>query len=157
MRLQVLARKRTTVLARLRVLLLVGGLVGVVLAVGGCAAAPSSTGSAARIGFTQTQTAQSYAVTLSVSPAKFGTNTFVVTVKTAGGEAVSGAEVKLATQMLDMDMGVQTAQLRPTRTPGMYSGQSDLNMSGRWEAMVDVAPPSAALLEPFDFRFSASY
>jgi hypothetical protein len=118
---------------------LVGGLLALVLAVGGWGAS-SSTGTPADTGFTQTQTAQSYAVTLAVSPAKFGTNTFQVTVKTAQGQAVSGATVKL----------------QPTDAPGTYCGQSDLAMSGHWQVIVDVAPPHAEPLLPFNFRFSAT-
>jgi hypothetical protein len=129
----------------------------VVVVMGGCAAPSSTTGARTSTGFVATQTAQSYAVTLSVSPAKFGTNTFVVTLRTARGEAVSGADVRLATQMLDMDMGVQTAQLQPTSTPGIYPGQWDLTMSGHWQVLVNIVPPGDVMLQPFVFRLSASY
>jgi hypothetical protein len=137
------------------------GLVLFMVAVCGCTAAASpSTGSGSSTssrGFTQAQTAQGYTVTLRVSPDKFGTNTFLVTLKNAQGTAVNGAGVQIATQMLDMDMGVQTAHLTPTGVPGEYSGQSDLTMAGHWEVFVHVVPPSAGPPQAFDFRFSTSY
>ncbi|HLY30441.1 MAG TPA: copper resistance protein CopC, partial [Ktedonobacterales bacterium] len=58
--------------------------------------------------FVQTKTAGAYHVTLKVTPDTFGTNTFTVTVKDAQGKPVSGAAVLIQTQMLDMDMGVQS-------------------------------------------------
>jgi copper transport protein len=96
-------------------------------------------------------------VSLTVDPDRFGTNTFTVTLKDANGHPISGAGVIIATQMLDMDMGVQTAQLQPTNTPGIYSGQSDLTMAGNWQITVKVLPPNSKDLDLFPFKLAAGY
>jgi putative copper export protein/methionine-rich copper-binding protein CopC len=103
------------------------------------------------------QTAGGLTATLRVSPDAFGTNTFTVTLRDARGQPVSGAGVIIADEMLDMDMGVQTAQLKPTTEAGVYSGQADLTMAGHWQVTVQVLPPNSQQLQKFVFRFSASY
>lgn len=109
--------------------------------------------------FTETQTAGGYSVTLHVTPATFGTNTFVVTVRDGQGKPVDGASVLLQTQMLDMDMGTQSIQLQPASTsaPGSYSGQADLTMAGHWRVTVKVTPPNAKLSVQSAFTFIATY
>ncbi|MGZ3583580.1 MAG: copper resistance protein CopC, partial [Ktedonobacterales bacterium] len=75
-------------------------------ATSGAPAAPSSSGA-----IIQTQQVNGYAVTLKVTPAQFGTNTFTVTVKDASGQPVKNVSVLIETVMLDMDMGTQAVQL----------------------------------------------
>jgi copper transport protein len=107
----------------------------------------------------QTQHASNYAITLDVTPAAFGTNTFTVKVQDAQGKAVDGASVLLQTTMLDMDMGVQNVQLKAVgaSAPGTYSGQSDLTMAGHWDLLIKVLPPNGTQFVQADFRLSASY
>jgi copper transport protein len=117
------------------------------------AAAPSSGA------FVQTQQAGGYAVTLKVVPATFGTNTFTVTVKDKQGNAVDGASVLIQTDMLDMDMGVQSAQLKAmgATAPGSYSGQGELTMAGHWAIIVKVLPPKAKDFVTTTFKLTAGY
>ena len=121
----------------------------------------SSTGTSpgsAKTAYVGTQTAQSYAVTLRVSPATFGYNTFSVTLKNASGALVNNASVEIFTTMLDMDMGTQSAKLSPAKaSPGVYSGGSQLPMAGHWQVAVKVTPPSSAPAFAVDFKFSATY
>lgn len=120
------------------------------------AANPSTTSTRAAYVSTPV-TAGGLSVVLRVDPAAFGTNTFTVTVRDANGKPVDGAGVAIVTQMLDMDMGVQTAQLKPAGQPGVYSGQSDLTMAGHWDIIVRVLPPSSSRFQTFDFRLTATY
>ena len=103
------------------------------------------------------QTAGGLTVTLRVAPAAFGTNSFTVIVHDASGKPVDGAGVTIATQMLDMDMGIQTTQLKPAGQAGVYSGQADLTMAGHWAIIVGVLPATSQQIQKFDFKFTASY
>ena len=105
------------------------------------------------------QTVGGLTVVLKVTPDAFGTNTFTVTVRDAKQQPVNGASVLIATEMLDMDMGVQTAQLQPvgSSAPGTYSGQSDLTMAGHWRVMVKVLPPNSTQFLLATFTVSATY
>ena len=118
------------------------------------AASPPSTGA-----FIQTQRIQSYAITLKVTPVTFGSNTFTVTVIDPSGQPVRAGSVLLQTQMLDMDMGVQSVQLKEVGAsePGVYSGQSDLTMAGHWRTLVKVLPPGAKDFLVATYTFSATY
>ena len=123
-------------------------------------ATPTSAAGTASPGYVlQTQQSGGYSVTLKVTPAAFGTNTFIVTVKDAQGTPVTGAAVVIEETMLDMDMGTQTAQLQPigASAPGSYSGQADLTMAGHWQIAVKVLLPK--VLQPLvvTYRFSAGY
>jgi putative copper export protein len=123
-------------------------------------ATATATGSGPGTGaFVQTEQAGGYAVTLKVTPDAFGTNTFTVTLHDAQQRPVDGASVLIATEMLDMDMGVQTAQLQPIgiSAPGSYSGQSDLTMAGHWRVTVKVLPPNSSQFSLAVFTFSATY
>jgi uncharacterized membrane protein len=106
--------------------------------------------------FKQTQVVGGYHVALTVSPAGFGTNTFTVVLTDDKGKPVSGASILLETNMLDMDMGLQTAQLRPTGAAGTYEAQSDLTMAGHWDALFKILPPHAKQYVKADFHFTAS-
>jgi putative copper export protein len=106
-----------------------------------------------------TETARNYTVTMRVSPDIFGTNTFTVTLKDAAGRPVAGAHVLIETDSLDMDMGIQTIQLREigAAAPGSYSGQSELTMAGHWKATVALQVPGVRQPLTLDFQFSAAY
>jgi hypothetical protein len=100
-----------------------------------------------------------YAVTLKMAPAKFGTNTFLVTVKDKDGKPVEGASVLLQTTMLDMDMGTQSLQLQAVGadSPGTYGGQADLDMGGDWSFAVKVLPPGGKDFETAVFKTVVGY
>jgi copper transport protein len=100
-----------------------------------------------------------FAVTLKVAPAKFGANTFLVTVKDKNGKPVEGASVLLQTTMLDMEMGTQSLQLQPVGadSPGTYGGQADLAMGGDWGLAVKVLPTGAKDFETAAFKIVVGY
>jgi copper transport protein len=109
--------------------------------------------------FLQTLQAGDYAITLNVVPAKFGTNTFNVTVKDSKGQPVQNAIVVVTTDMLDMDMGEQSVALKPVGAdqPGVYSGQGELTMGGHWALIVKVVPPGAKQPLTPSFRLLIGY
>jgi hypothetical protein len=119
------------------------------------AAAPSASSGA----YVKTQTAGGYVITLTVSPAKFGTNTFTVKVLSAQGQPVTNAEVLLQNTMVEMDMGVEYTQLKPDPSlpPGTYTGQSDLTMGGHWNILVKVLPPQAPQFVTTTFTIPVTY
>jgi putative copper export protein len=100
-----------------------------------------------------------YNVTLKVSPAKFGTNNFIATVKDKSGKPVEGASVLLQTTMLDMDMGTQSLQLQAagSDSPGSYSGQADLDMGGNWGLAVKVLPAGGKDFETATYTVVVGY
>ena len=100
-----------------------------------------------------------YAVTLKVAPAKFGTNTFLATVKDKNGKPVEGASVLLQTTMLDMDMGTQSLQLQAVGadSPGTYGGQADLDMGGDWSFVIKVLPAGGKDFEAATFKTVVGY
>lgn len=127
---------------------------------GTLAAAPSGATPTTPSGpFLQTVQAGDYAITLNVVPAKFGTNTFTVTVKDSKGQPVQNAIVVVTTDMLDMDMGEQSVSLKPVGAdqPGVYSGQGELTMGGHWALIVKVVPPGAKQPLTPSFRLLIGY
>jgi putative copper export protein/methionine-rich copper-binding protein CopC len=105
----------------------------------------------------QTKTVNGYTITLKVTPATFGTNTFIVIVKNAQGQPETGAAVSINTTMLDMDMGTETTQLQADpKQAGTYSQQADLTMAGHWEVGVRVLPANSNTFVKATFDFSAS-
>jgi hypothetical protein len=100
-----------------------------------------------------------YAVTLKVAPAKFGTNSFLATVKDKNGKPVEGASVLLQTTMLDMDMGTQSLQLQAVGadSPGTYGGQADLDMGGDWGLVIKVLPAGGKDFETATFKVVVGY
>lgn len=123
-------------------------------AASGAPAAPSSNSA-----FVETHQVSGYAVTLKVTPAQFGTNTFTVTVKDGSGQPVKNVSVLIETTSTDMDMGTQALQLKPIGdiAPGSYSGQADLTMAGHWQVTVKLIAPNAKQPISNDFHFSVSY
>jgi YtkA-like len=127
------------------------------------ACSTSSTGTssgASKPAFVQTQTAGNYAVTLRVSPAKFGYNTFSVSLKDSNsGTPVNNATVQIFTTMLDMDMGTQSTSLHPASgaSQGVYSGGGELSMAGNWQLAVKVTPPSPAQSFAVNFHIVTTY
>jgi copper transport protein len=126
---------------------------------GSLAPTTTSQGAAAPVAhaFNQTQTVDGLTGTLVVSPATFGSNTFTVTILDAKGQPLTGAGVELLTQSLDMDMGVQTTQLQPSGTPGVYSGTADLTMAGHWGITVRVLPANVQQFTKFEYQLTATY
>jgi copper transport protein len=120
---------------------------------------PASAAGASSGVYTQTQQSGGYSVALKVTPDAFGTNTFTVTLKDAKGSPVTGAAVVIEDTMLDMDMGTQTAQLKPVgaSAPGEYSGQADLTMAGHWQVVVKVLLPNVKQPLSLTYKFSAGY
>ncbi|MGH2503969.1 MAG: FixH family protein [Ktedonobacterales bacterium] len=104
--------------------------------------------------FKQTHTVSGYAITLQVNPAKFGQNTFSVTVADSHGAPAAGASVLLLASDLDMDMGSQSLQLQPAGAsqPGVYSGQGELTMAGNWELTVKTLPPGGKAFVTTQFK-----
>jgi copper transport protein len=109
--------------------------------------------------FTETQHVSGYSFTLSVSPAKFGTNTATATILDAQGQPVVDAEVLIQTNMVEMNMGVQNVQLKPDPSlpAGSYTGQADLTMAGHWTFLLKVLPPKAPKFLTATFTVAASY
>lgn len=132
---------------------LLGAFAGTLAAPAQGASSATSSSSEPAAPYNQTHTVAGYSLTLQVVPATFGKNTFTLTVKDAQGKPVSNASALIQTTMLDMDMGTQSAQLKPvTGQPGVYSGESDLTMAGHWQITVKVLPPNASqfVQSPFD-------
>jgi len=123
----------------------------------GTLAPPPTSAAASSSGpYVSTQQAGPYGVTLQVAPASFGVNSFIVTLKDAQGQPVTGAAVLVLTSHRDMDMGTQSVQLQPTGAdaPGSYAGQGDLVMAGRWSAVVKILPPGQKDVVSTMFAFS---
>jgi methionine-rich copper-binding protein CopC/uncharacterized membrane protein len=119
-------------------------------------AAPSAPAPVAHA-FNQTQTVGGLTGTLVIAPATFGSNTFTVTLLDAKGQPLTGAGVELLIQSLDMDMGVQTTQLQPGASPGVYSGTADLTMAGHWDIGIRVLPANTQQFTKLDYQLTATY
>jgi copper transport protein len=79
-----------------------------------------------------------FTVTLTVSPNRFGPNTFTVKVSNRQTQRpVTQVGVTLYLNMLDMDMGTEVLNLQPA-ADGSFSAQGDLTMSGNWSARVQI-------------------
>jgi len=94
-------------------------------------------------------------MTLHVTPATFGDNTFTVQLHDAAGAPIEGSTVFIETNMLDMDMGTQTYVLHDTGH-GIYTTGGQITMAGHWEFTVVVrtrANPNQ--LTRAQFKFTA--
>lgn len=101
-------------------------------------AACGSNASAQNTSQTLTQQAGTLTVTMLITPAKFGQNTFTATVKNPDGSALTGGNVSITTAMVEMDMGTQVLPLAPASTPGAYTGRGELTMAGHWRLTMDI-------------------
>jgi predicted metal-binding membrane protein/nitrogen fixation protein FixH len=114
--------------------------------------APMATGGA----FARTQTlAGGATVTLRVTPAQLGANTFAVVVRDGAGKPVHTASATLTLDMLDMDMGAQQITLAPS-PDGSYTGVGALVMPGAWQATVRLETTASAPAVQAAFRFTTS-
>jgi putative copper export protein/methionine-rich copper-binding protein CopC len=120
----------------------------------------SASGSFGASGGTQTltQKADNLTVTLSVNPGKFGTNTFTLVVKNPDGSAASNGTVFLELNMVEMDMGTNEVDLKPTTAPGTYTGQGAIAMAGHWTIQAVIrTKEDPGHLHRTTFTISASY
>ena len=116
-------------------------------AVAGCSSTGGNTPSSQASAFTSTvkTTDQQFRVQFGMSPNRIGENTFSVKVEqAASGAPVSNLQVRLATTMLDMDMGTYQLSLQPNG-PGQYRGQGSLPMVGHWQIVVLFDTPATVL------------
>jgi copper transport protein len=91
--------------------------------------------------FDVTQKVNSLQVTMKVAPAKFGTNSIgVLIVDAKTGKPIDGANVHLIINMVEMDMGTGTSDLKDSGG-GFYTGQIDLLMGGHWTIQVQIRTP----------------
>jgi len=79
-----------------------------------------------------TQKADTLAVTLSITPGRFGTNAVTVTVKNPDGSPATGT-IFILSEMIEMDMGINNFDLQPGSQPGTFTGSVDLPMAGHWK------------------------
>jgi putative copper export protein/methionine-rich copper-binding protein CopC len=107
---------------------------------------------------TITETIDGLQVTLKVAPDQFGLNTFGVQVQDAAtGKPIDGANVRLLTNDLDMDMGTETLDLVGVGD-GFYRAQGDLLMGGHWQVLVQVlVPKHPNTIHRFTFTFTTSF
>ena len=97
-------------------------------------------------------------MTLMVNPGKFGTNTFTVVVKNPDGTLASNGTVFLETEMVEMDMGANEIDLKPTTAPGADSGQGEIAMAGHWHITAVIrTKEDPGHLHRTTFTISASY
>ncbi|MBX5450984.1 MAG: CopD family protein, partial [Thermogemmatispora sp.] len=88
-----------------------------------------------------------FTVTLTISPNRFGTNTFTVKVSDRQTQRpMTQIGVALYLNMLDMDMGTEVLNLQPT-ADGSFSAHGDLTMSGDWLARIQIRTPDNKLHE----------
>ena len=72
---------------------------------------------------------------------------------------MTNAEVLIQVTMVEMDMGVENAQLKPDNSlpAGSYIGQADLTMGGHWHILLKVLPPGAPQFVTTTFTVAVSY
>lgn len=87
-----------------------------------------------------------YTIKLSVSPNRFGTNVFTVSVLDSQGKPDTNVGVSIYTTMLDMDMGTNALNLQPDGK-GSFSGSGDLDMGGNWQLRIQIRTPDNTLHE----------
>lgn len=92
----------------------------------------------------QTQQAGDLTATLQVLPARVGvTNIVLLTLRDAQGKTVTGATVKLSTNMTIMDMGEAsaTAQSGPSAYIATFDAPQAFTMAGPWSIRVEIDRP----------------
>lgn len=83
-------------------------------------------------------TDHAFTVKLNINPNSFGPNVFTVTVfDTSTGKQITTVGVTVFTQILDMDMGIDTVNLLPDGK-GHFRASSDLAMGGDWSIRVQI-------------------
>jgi hypothetical protein len=120
------------------------------------ATAPDAAVAAVSGSVIQTQEVTGNTIRLQIDPARYGTNTVLVTVHDRQGTPLTGATVSVETTMLDMDMGTQDIPLTPMNmtVSGGYQGHVILSMPGRWELAVTVIPPDGTAAIHATYRFA---
>ncbi len=89
-------------------------------------------------------TDHTFTVEFDVSPNRFGTNLFMVSVLDSKGIPDTHVAVSLTTTMLDMDMGTNRITLQPDGK-GHLSAQGVLSMGGNWQIRILIRTPDGTL------------
>jgi putative copper export protein/methionine-rich copper-binding protein CopC len=97
-------------------------------------------------------------VTLKVAPDKFGANSVgLLLVDAKTGKPIDGANVHLIINMVEMDMGTGTADLKSVGG-GFYTGQADLLMGGHWTIEVQIrTPQNPDVIQKVTFTIPVTY
>ena len=97
-----------------------------------------------------------FTVTLDVNPNSAGPNRFIVDVKdTHTGTPVTKANITIALSDTDMDMGIETAAMKPDEK-GHFSAIGNLLMGGNWQISIQIRTPDHKLHEAI-FKILAHY
>lgn len=90
----------------------------------------------------QPLSALGYHVSLHVTPLRFGTNSFTVTVTDAQRKPVTDAAVQVLLENLDTNLGAALVHLKPVDTgrSGVYVGRADFTAAGHWLVEVQATP-----------------
>lgn len=101
---------------------------------------------------------QTLQVTLKVAPDKFGTNSVgVLLVDAKTGKPIDGANVHLILNMVEMDMGTSTTDLKGSGG-GFYTGQIDLLMGGHWNIQIQIrTPQNPNVIQRATFTFPVTF
>jgi len=75
-------------------------------------------------------------VTLGIVKDEAGPRVLTVTVKDASGQPVTGAEVTMRTQSLEMDHGISSYTAKMTKAGVYVASDVSLGMSGKWQVEV---------------------
>jgi hypothetical protein len=76
-----------------------------------------------------------------IRPDRSGPNAISITLRDSRGRPVTQAHGTVLYTMLDMVMGTGLGPTRQVR-PGIYQGELDLGMGGRWRMQILVFTPS---------------
>ncbi len=108
---------------------------------------------------TQTHSIGNVQVTLTCSPAQYGSYDFTVLLQTASAQAVPNANVSLDLTMPSMVMQPVHVDLQPIApvTAGAYRATGVLSMAGQWVVNVNVTPRGATQPSVSVFSFTAKY
>src|SRR6266700_6493999 len=101
-------------------------------------------------------TDKTFIVTLDINPNSAGPNRFIVDVKdTHTGAPVTNANMTIALSDTDMDMGIETAAMKPDEK-GHFSAIGNLLMGGNWQISIQIRTPDHKLHEAI-FKILAHY
>jgi hypothetical protein len=93
-------------------------------------------------------------VAMQIHPDRSGPNTISVALRDRTGKPVQQATVSVLTTMLDMPMGTGVASL-PEKSPGEFTGSTDLGMGGHWRLQVLIYRPSGLTRVSIDVEVAA--